>query len=132
MQTVVHTRIGHDSILSHNPLNDTEGIYWSFELCINIVASSNVLQVSLSIMKQTKSQNITGRLRSASAESLSYIHRTLIKLYRNTGCHYKNLPMLYTAIFTAVTNNKFQLNFFLFFLFLPLNIDCGYTFESPQ
>ena len=33
------------------------------------------------------------------------------------------------AIFTAVKNDNFQLNFFLIF---AQNIDCGYTLELPH
>ena len=41
--------------------------------------------------------------------------------------HYENTPMQYTAFFTALKNDNFQMeNCDIFFIFVQ-NIDCGYT-----
>ena len=46
---------------------------------------------------------------------------------------YENTPMQHTAIFHGCKNDNFQLILFItIFIFLLLNIDCGYTLESPQ
>ena len=37
------------------------------------------------------------------------------------------MPIQYTAIFTVVKNDNFQLLFFLFFLIFAQNIECGST-----
>ena len=42
--------------------------------------------------------------------------------------HYNNMPKQYTAIFTAVKNDNFQLIFCLNF---AQSIDCGYMLEQP-
>ena len=46
--------------------------------------------------------------------------------------HYEDLPMQYTEIFSAVKIENFVGNFFIFFLFLLQNIDCGYSLEPPR
>ena len=48
--------------------------------------------------------------------------------------HYANTPMQYIAIFHGCKNVNFQMNsfFFICFLFLLKNIDCGYTLEQPH
>ena len=41
--------------------------------------------------------------------------------------------MQHTAIFHGCKNDNFQLKFYNYFhIFALLNIDCGYTLESPQ
>ena len=46
--------------------------------------------------------------------------------------HYANTSMLYTAIFLGCKNVNFQMKNIIFFFFLLLNIDCGYTLEPPH
>ena len=56
--------------------------------------------------------------------------------YTNDLCleqkHYADTPMQYTAIFHGCKNVNFQMKNYNIFLFLLLNIDCGYTLEPPQ
>ena len=46
--------------------------------------------------------------------------------------HYANTPMQYTAIFTPVKYDNFQMKDCNIFLIFPQNIDCGYTLNPPQ
>ena len=43
--------------------------------------------------------------------------------------HYKNLPMQYTGIFSALTNENFIGKILIILICLLKNIDCGYTLE---
>ena len=45
---------------------------------------------------------------------------------------YKNLPMQYTEIFSAVKTEKFHPKIFDIFLIFAQNIDCGYKLEPPH
>ena len=45
---------------------------------------------------------------------------------------YKNLPMQYTEIFSAVKIEKLHQKIFDIFLIFAQNIDCGYLFEPPH